>query len=218
MPGLTSSSSYPRFFVIQHDSARHYLSFASPTLRKHEASSNIVLAHALKAVGADGALNFYERISEEDVAARVPSAAFDMFTPRATGEASWLTLWSTSPSGIPTLDLILAAVNWTLGEYPIFLWTPHRASASSPQWLQPRIQTIVDHLNQIVPPERVFSVFGLTPLIKTFSRVWTQMTGFVVEPEPFYAALFSYCTAETFREADAPLPEGHQLRKGSSPA
>ena len=216
MPGLTTSS-YPRIFVMQHDSADNFLSFAYPDLRRQEESANIILAHALKRVGAENALSGYEFMSDNDVNARFSSAPSDSFAPHPTRDAFWLTLWSasSSPSAPPTLDLVLSSVNWSLGEYPIFLWTPHRASAASAAWLLPRVQAIAEHLNDIVPPERVYSVFGLTPLVKTFSRVWTQMTGFVVEPEPFYAALFSYCNASSFRETDAPLPEGHCLRKAA---
>ncbi|PIL31464.1 hypothetical protein GSI_06166 [Ganoderma sinense ZZ0214-1] len=213
MPGLHADA-HSQSFVLQHLTADDFLTFTYPTLRRHEASSNIVLAHALKRVGAEAAPNRYESTSEDHVAALFATMARDRYTHRPSNDAFWLTLWSVSPqSGLPTLDLVLSCVNWSLGDYPIFLWTPHRASAASSTWLVPRIQQITKHLLDCVPPERVFSVFGLTSLVKTFSRVWTQATGFAIEPEPFYAALHSYCTPETFRQRDAALPQGHQLRK-----
>lgn len=213
MPGLHADMP-SQSFVFQHHNADDFLTFTYPTLRRHEASSNIVLAHALKLVGAETAPNGYESISDQDVDALFATMVRDRFTPRPSSDAFWLTLWTVSPqSALPTLDLIVSCVNWSLGDYPIFLWTPHRASAASPGWLKPRIHEITKHLLDCVPPERVFSVFGLTSLVKTFSRVWTQMTGFAIEPEPFYAALHSYCTPETFREGDAALPQGHHLRK-----
>ncbi|KAI0361052.1 hypothetical protein OH77DRAFT_1392161 [Trametes cingulata] len=215
MPGINASSSR-NIFVMQHNSAACFLSFTSPFLRRHEASSNIVLAHALKRVDAQTALSGFEFTSESDVFARLYSADMESYAPRPTKNAFWLTVWShSSPSSPPTLDLVLACVDWTLGDYPIFLWTPNRISASSSAWLAPRVAELAAHLNLCVPPERVFSVFGLTSLVKAFARVWTQITGFVVEPEPFYAALFSYCNARTFRESDAALPEGHLLRKAT---
>ncbi|RDX51906.1 hypothetical protein K466DRAFT_3461 [Polyporus arcularius HHB13444] len=213
MPGLHASTSR-QSFVMQHNSADDFLSFTYPVLRRHEASSNIVLAHALKRVGAETALSVYEFMSDEDVDARFASVEPDHFTPKPSSSAFWLTLWSvSSPSGPATLDLVLACVNWTLGDYPIFLWTPHRSSAASSAWVAPRIEQLADHLHSCVPPERIFSVFGMTSLVKSFARIWSQTTGFVIEPEPFYAALFSYCTAESFREGDSALPEGHRLRK-----
>ncbi|KAH9920239.1 uncharacterized protein BXZ73DRAFT_91969 [Epithele typhae] len=215
MPGLTASPNSPRLFVMQHNSADDFFSFAYPVLRRHEASSNIILAHALKRVGSETALSGHF-LSQDEVSARFPSVASDAFAPQPTSGAFWLTVWSvSSSSSAPSLDLILASIDWTLGEYPIFLWTPDRTSASSTHWLEPRIHALTDHLNAIVPPERVFSVFGLTTLVKKFSQVWSQMTGFAIEPEPFYAALFSYCTSETLRGGDTPLPEGHRLRKAA---
>ncbi|KAI0639937.1 hypothetical protein C8Q77DRAFT_1152863 [Trametes polyzona] len=215
MPGINASNP-SNMFVMQHDTAACFLSYTAPFLRRHEASSNIVLAHALKRVDAQAALSGFEFTSESDVYARLSSADLDTYTPRPTRDSFWLTVWShPSPSSPPTLDLVLACVDWTLGDYPIFLWTPNRVSAASSAWLAPRIADLTMHLNCCVPPERVFSVFGLTTLVKAFSRAWTNLTGFTVEPEPFYAALFSQCRADTFRESDAALPEGHRLRKGT---
>ncbi|KAI0756474.1 hypothetical protein C8Q80DRAFT_33771 [Daedaleopsis nitida] len=215
MPGLNASTSR-QTFVMQHHSADDFLSFTYPVLRRHEASSNIVLAHALKRVGAENALSGFEFMSDEDVNARFASINAEYTTPRATTDAFWLTVWTvSSPASPPTLDLVLSCVNWSLGDYPIFLWTPQRSSAASSAWLAPRVQQVAEYLSCCVPPERVFSIFGLTSLVKTFARTWTQMTGFVIEPEPFYAALFSYCTAQTWRKGDVALPEGHRLRKAS---
>ncbi|OSD06207.1 hypothetical protein PYCCODRAFT_1423076 [Trametes coccinea BRFM310] len=215
MPGINVSSSR-NTFVMQHNTAGCFLSFTAPFLRRHEASSNIVLAHALKRVDAQTALSGFEFTSESDVYARLASADLDSYTPRPTKSAFWLTVWSqSSPSSPPSLDLVLACVDWTLGDYPIFLWTPNRVSASSSAWLAPRVAELTERLNCCVPPERVFSVFGLTSLVKAFARSWTRLTGFNVEPEPFYAALFSHCDTNTFRDSDAPLPEGHVLRKAT---
>ena len=215
MPGLHTSTS-SQTFILQHTSAEDFLSYTYPELRRHEASSNIVLAHALKRVGAENASSARESAFDDDVNTRFSSIAPDSMHPRPTESAFWLTVWTaSSSSGAPTLDLVLACINWSLGDYPIFLWTPQRSSAASPAWLAPRIQQLAEFLNCCVPPERVFSVFGMTSLVKTFARIWSQMTGFSVEPEPFYAALFSHCTAGTWRDSDVPLPEGHRLRKAA---
>ncbi|EMD32641.1 hypothetical protein CERSUDRAFT_87950 [Gelatoporia subvermispora B] len=213
MPGLNAS--YSQTFIVQHDSASEYLAFAYPTLRRHEASANIVLAHALKRVSAEAALSGYQFVSDSDVEDWLQSADPAVFAPRQSEGSFWLTLWSGSPSSPPTLDLVLSCVNWTLGDYPIFLWTPHQTFATSSAWLAPRIAQLTEHLRFCVPPERVYSVFGMTTLVKTFTRQWTSMTGFVVEPEPFYAAFFSYCNAATFRDTDNALPQGHCLRRAT---
>ncbi|CCM03757.1 uncharacterized protein FIBRA_05903 [Fibroporia radiculosa] len=211
MPGLTLSPS--RIVVIQHDSANDFLAAAYPTLRRHEASSNIVLAHALKRITAEAALSAFQFISDADV-----EACFDPSSslPHRTTDSFWLTVWSITPSARPTLDFVLSSVNSTLGEYPIFLWTPHRVGTLSSEWLLSRTQHLADHLRLCVPPERVFSVFGMTPLVKTFARYWSALTGFAIEPEPFYAAFFSYCTADSFEPSDVPIPHNHVLRRATT--
>ncbi|EPQ60255.1 hypothetical protein GLOTRDRAFT_102066 [Gloeophyllum trabeum ATCC 11539] len=210
MPGLIANFLY-------HDSADDFLSVAYPTLRRIERSSNIILAHALKRVSAEAVLTDYEFISQSDiekiwteqVAAHLPASAL-----RASSSSLWLTLWSSpSPSGPHSLDLVLSCLNWRLGDYPIFLWSPHQFTSSAS--LVPRVARLAEHLVACVPPERVFSVFGMTPLVKTFARYWTELTGFRPEPEPFYAAFLTYCTAETLRSSDNALPSGHRLRDAS---
>jgi len=52
----------------------------------------------------------------------------------------------------------------------------------------------------------------MTWLVKTFSEYWTGLTGYEVEPEPFYAALLSYCTEPNFIGSSSRLPAGHVIR------
>ena len=216
MPARTAPNALSNFVIMQHDSAGDFLAVAYPTLRRHEVSSNIVLAHALKRVGTEAAMSGYQFTSDADVDSWLATADSSSFEPhRATG-SFWLTLWSTdTPNAPPTLDIILSCVDWTLGEYPVFLWTPKAPSAHTPSWLAPRIGQLVGHLRYCVPPERVFSVFGMTTLVKTFARQWSQTTGFRIEPEPFYAANFSFCNARTFRQSSVDLPTGHRLRRAA---
>ena len=115
--------------------------------------------------------------------------------------------------GRPVLDLVLSCLSWTLGNYPVFLWTPRRPGTIQSDWLSVRIVQLTDYLRICVPPERVYSVFGMTQLVKTFARHWSRLTGFVVNSEPFYAAHFSYCDTSIFQASDARLPRGHELRK-----
>lgn len=213
MPVPMTKSRTPSLVVMQHDSASDFLAAAYPTLRRQEASSNIVLAHALKRVSTEAALSGYQFTSDSDVDSWLATADASSFAPHRTTGAFWLTLWSSRPSAPPALDMILACVDWTLGNYPIFLWSPRRPSEHSSSWLAPRIAQLAHHLRQCVPPERVFSVFGMTSLVKSFSHYWSQLTGFAIERDPFYAAYFSFCNASTFKPSNAPLPAGHRLRR-----
>lgn len=213
MPARTTSNARSSSVIMQHDSASDFLAVAYPTLRRHEASSNIVLAHALKRVSTEAALSGYQFTSDADVDTWLAGADASSFAPHPTNGAFWLTLWSSSPGSHPTLDIVLSCVDWTLGNYPIFLWSPKRPSEHSSAWLQSSLVQIADHLRQCVGPERVYSVFGMTSLVKTFTRYWSHITGFRIEPEPFYAAYFSFCNANTFKPLNAVLPTGHRLRR-----
>jgi hypothetical protein len=133
-----------------------------------------------------------------------------------TNEPFWLTIWSSpSPSVPPTLDIVLSCVSWTLGDYPIFLWTPKNASSVSSAWLVPRVELLAEHLLDIVPPCRVFSVFGKTQLVKTFTRYWSDLVKCPIEPEPFYAAYYSFCNPDTFKESHDPLSRGDSIRRAN---
>jgi hypothetical protein len=213
MPGVTTPT-HTVTVIMQHDSASDFLALSYPTLRRHEASSNIVFAHALKRVSTEAAFSEIQFTSDADVEASLSSADASSYTPHPTSGAFWLTMWSLSPShGGAELDMVLACVDWTLGNYPIFLWTPRSQEQISSSWLDPRISQIAEHLLVCVPSTRVFSVFGMTPLVKSFTRYWSQRTGHMVEPEPFYAAYFSFCDATTFKPSNLPLPVGHRLRR-----
>lgn len=204
----------PPCVIMQHDSASDFLAIAYPTLIQHEASANIVFAHALKRVDTETARSRYQSASTSDASARLAAADASSLAPRRTNGAFWLTLWSQGPSA-PTLDLVLSCVDWTLGNYPVFLWSPKRANEQSASWLKPRLIQLTTHLRQCVPPERVFSVFGMTSLVEPFTKYWSSLTGFAVEPEPFYAAHFSFCNSRTLRQSNAALPAGHCLRKAT---
>ena len=215
MPGLDASShSHNNFLVVQHDSAHDFLSATYPTLRRHEASANIILAHPLKRLPTETALTC-QFATDADVQELLSAVDESSTTPHppSPSPSFWLTLWSrASPTAPYTLDLVLSCIDWTLGEYPVFLWTPHLSKASSPVWAEARVDQLSRYLYDCVSAKRVFSVFGFTPLVKVFSKVWTSLTGNAVEPEPFYSAYFSFCNAATFRSSQAKLPEGHQLR------
>ena len=202
MPGKLGSSSL--ITVTQHRTATDFLSAIHSHLQSKERSSNIVFAHALKRLQ-----------NEAESALTTPRDVEDWlrFPRRRVPEdpnAFWLTVWTADPiTNTASLDLVLSCVDWTLGDYPIFLWTPQPEDKT---WLVPRITKLTNRLLECVPPERVFSVFSKTWLAKTFSEYWTGLTGNEVEPEPFYAATLTHCTAGTFIDSSSRLPAGHVIR------
>jgi len=211
MPGLNINSHSSQFIrIVEHDSASDFLSATYPTLRRYECSSNIVLAHALKRISAEAALTGCQFIIDSEVQPYTSSRSHHH------DDTFWLTVWSSdNVSSAQTLDIVLSCVNSTLGNYPIFLWTPHSASSLSNAWLAPRITELVDYMFTYVPPERIFSVFGMSALAKMFARHWSEVTGFRIEDEPFYSAYFTFCTPLTFQDSLDHLPTGHTLRRAT---
>ena len=136
---------------------------------------------------------------------------------RADGnnQTFWLTVWS-SPSGSPfippSLEIVLSCVNWTLGDLPIILWTPRDPASLSASWLIPRIELLAKGLLNIVPPSRVFYILGMTKLVKSSTRYWSDLVRYPIEPESLYAAYYSFCKRETFRQSYDPLPRGDSIR------
>jgi hypothetical protein len=226
MPGLTPVHSSANVLVVHHPSAVDFLAATFPTLRCHEESANIVFAHALKLLGSEAALTGCHFTNESDVSSwwkeeeSRTSSSHVVGDPKAkaigNSEQFWLTVWSSpSPFIPPTLDIVLSCVSWTLGDYPIFLWTPKNLTSISSSWLLPRVELLAGHLLDIVPPRRVFSIFGMTPLVKSFARYWSDLVKCPIEPEPFYAAYYSYCNPETFKESNDPLPRGDNIRRAN---
>jgi hypothetical protein len=211
MPGITLPDSWAaskKISVIRHDTAEDFLSAAYATLQHHERSSNIILAHAIQRVMSESALVDLEITAHSEThlqsSSSIPHCA----------DSFWLTVWSsTSVSAPPTLDLTLSCISSTLGNYPIFLWTPFTISGP---WLSSRIFELTRHLQACVLPKRVFSVFGKAFLVTAFSQRWIELTGSVLEPEPFYAAYYSFCTSKSFKDSDQQMPVNHYIRRATA--
>lgn len=206
------TTSLPSFELVVHSTATDLLDATLPALLRHERSANIILAHAYK-------------IRDEETAGHIASSSY----PRV-----WISVWSTraslfSPatpssrfaasapaafSGAPHLEMVLACCDWTLGTYPIFLWTAAQPSSLSPDFLHTRVEALAKRLRQLVPEQRVYSVFAATPVAKAFKTHWCRLTGAEVHAEPFYSASYSFCTTQTLTsERKGPLPSGHRLRR-----
>jgi ribosomal protein S18 acetylase RimI-like enzyme len=213
MPGLLNPPNQSATItVFLHNSATDFLSAVHPELCSQQHSSGIIFAHALKRLNIEAG----NRISSQtDLSDWLQSHRSSGVSHRESG-SFWLSVWSYhNPAGKPTLDLVLSCLNWTLGNYPIFLWSPVGAETIETAWLLPRITQLAGKLLSCVPPERVFTVFGMTPLVRAFARCWSEFTGFQVEKEPVYAAYLSYCTPTTFINSESRIPAGHQIRQAN---
>jgi hypothetical protein len=114
----------------------------------------------------------------------------------ALGDEIWVVCWCNQPT--PTIDFVLSCTNGPIGTYPVFIFTPHAFASLTDEFMLPRLTLLVHKLRQEVPTHRVYSVFAPEPVTKTFAKLWTLHTGIKTENEPYYAALISYCTRETF--------------------
>ncbi|KAI0830569.1 hypothetical protein BC628DRAFT_880411 [Trametes gibbosa] len=145
-------------------------------LRGEPRSSNIVRAHATKAVGQNGASR----------AARIHSSD------------TWVICCTPDPN--PMLQFIVSCIDGPLGPYPVFIYTPLPSDRLVAGFIQPRIRLIVDVLRNNVAPERVFSVFALDPLADAFATIWMATTHVLPASQPiYYHAKFMHCTKATFK-------------------
>ncbi|KAF7307209.1 N-acetyltransferase domain-containing protein [Mycena indigotica] len=172
--------------VLQHLSAVEFLSVAYPTLRRHEESANIVLAHALSRSPAEYVLTECNFVREDSLRLMTKKA------PPIVAENFWLTVWHTSGT-TPVLDGIIACLSSSTGQYyPLFLWGSTLPSA------------VVAFLRGCIDPRRVFAIFGPTNLADSFSHSWTALTGFRIREEPLYDAFFAVCSPQSLLRAQSP--------------
>ncbi|KAF7337486.1 N-acetyltransferase domain-containing protein [Mycena sanguinolenta] len=182
-----------KIVVVQHGEATEFLDVAYPTLRLHESSANILLAHALARAPVETVLTECQFIDDTDV----------QFLPSPTqpfrSNNFWLTVWSQRAKSPPVLDLALSCLESSSSKYPVFIWTPAKMGMQSPQWLDPRVRAMAAYLQVCVDHERVFAAFGPSMLVTTFADVWAGLTGFQINPQPLYKAFSAVCTPQDIK-------------------
>jgi len=141
------------------------------TFSTHPKNSNIMFPHAKKARQVAG----------------------------STGNNLWIVCSTLHSGGV---DFVLSCTEGPIGSYPVFIFTPITASRLEAElgFYIPRIRGLVRALQDIVPPERVFSVFALETISRAFASIWTAETGVPLDKDAeYYAAKFTYCTRQSFR-------------------
>jgi len=177
------------FVAIIHYSARDLIQHTGTQLEARARESNIIYPHAL------------DLKSKEEKGEAVPPNQL------------WITCWTKNSRG-HSLDFVLSCTSHLLGDYPIFIYSNHPASSLTDAFVLPRIQALARTLSGQVPPTRVFSIFSLKSITDAFVPEWTALTGVApILDEPYYLALSSFCSRETFKGArQAPEP-GHVMRR-----
>ncbi|KAJ1302585.1 hypothetical protein OPQ81_002902 [Rhizoctonia solani] len=192
---MPSLSARPNVNITIHSSAANFLSVAFDALSLAEERSNIILALALKAQEQE------EQMQQEIVAS----------------QNLWLCAWTTkasprSPSAKSSLDFVFALNDNPLGGYPLFIWSSHPSCDLTPTFIEHRVQLAAIQLYKLVPSQRIFSVFGLVPVVCAFRDIWAHISGHNPEPTPFYSAKLSYCTKASLKSTLSRIPQGDSIR------
>ncbi|KAK7063988.1 N-acetyltransferase domain-containing protein [Favolaschia claudopus] len=189
-----------KILVVQHSTAVDFLGIAYPTLRLHESSANILLAHALARAPTEFVLTECQFINTTEV--QLPPSS----SPPLPASNFWLTVWSEHAKSAPVLDMALSCIESSTGKYPLFMWTRPAVDMRSSQWLNTRVGRVTAHLHGCVPLERVFAVFGPTALVTSFAKAWAELTHFKINPEPLYKAFLASCASQ---ELTTSVPAAH---------
>ncbi|EJD35473.1 hypothetical protein AURDEDRAFT_188728 [Auricularia subglabra TFB-10046 SS5] len=164
--------------VAVHPAARDIPQAVWAAWQRNETQANIMLPHALAAI-------------QRELKGAPP-----------TPGQFWLSLSSMHAAAdgtlAPVVEMVLSCTEWAMGTYPIFVFcNPAVLDALSAVALNARLSMLVAELHARVPVSRVYSVFAPTRVTKAFARLWINMTGAQIEREPYYSAVFSFCTAQT---------------------
>lgn len=159
--------------VAAHSSALDIPAAVWNVWRRNETQANVMLPNALTA---------YER---------------ELSGVPATPGQFWISL-SAVHDGAVAVEMVLSCTEWAMGTYPVFIFCNPAVTDSMPvAALNARVSMLAAELRARVPVERVYSIFAPARVTKAFARIWTNITGAQVESEPYYSAVFTYCTRQT---------------------
>ena len=195
------------FSTVYH-TASEFLQATEPFLRLREREANCILPLAQKYREYEHRFPAAQQMSQA-LAASANSLPRDQREHyedvlRVKGQKqNWIAVWSQHPSSSqPILELVLSCTASHLADLPIFLYSTYETSTLTQQFLIPRMQLIVSRLIELVPRERIFSVFAPNFICQTFAGVWSSVTGMRVNERPYYSAALTYVTAETLTFED----------------
>lgn len=176
----------PDFCVQRFTTSSEIPGLVWQTLRVHERNANVILPYLERchAMERSGSL---------------------LPTPQL-----WISCTTFHRDAAPSVDFVLSSTEGPLGPYPVFIVTTLSRTVSQ-ESVRRRLQSMAFELQRAVHPSRVFSVFALEPIARSFAAIWTAYTGIPLHPtEPeYYAARISYCTKHTFKnhESSPPSPD-----------
>ncbi|EJU02646.1 hypothetical protein DACRYDRAFT_99714 [Dacryopinax primogenitus] len=235
MPGITRSPTARRatlgavparapgiVLVVNHESASDFVLATGYILQHHQMRANMILPYAVTYQAKEGNGKSIPTAHDSKQWLRERLSSILAQQARASGgegafpvyrEAYWMSVWSVN-AGVTSLDFALACV----GKKPLFLFSPKEKSEFTDDFLQPRMSALASRILQVIPSKRVFSIFGPTRPIRSFSAIWAHISGHSIYMDrstraiqPFYHASYTFCTSQTFSGARA-LPPNHRVR------
>ena len=146
---------------------------AVPELFHNPIQANIILPYALK-----------RKAWEESGFTSFASSDLDRNMPPI-----WVALWSGRSGTQPSvLDFVVSITNSNISTLPLFIFTPHSAEVTTPEFLFPRLERLVGALTEVIPITRVFAVFAPIQVTRLFAHLWTWRTGVASVATPYYRA------------------------------
>lgn len=110
----------------------------------------------------------------------------------------WIVCGPNGVGGPLSIDFVLSCTEGPLGSYPIFIFSANPDAASDERWMRARIAILAEALHRTVDLSRVYSIFAPQMISRTFSEIWSDLTGVASYKEPYYLARMSCCTRKTF--------------------
>jgi len=177
---LTCSTAYSPVVVTTHRDASSFLVAFKDELHQRPVEANLILPIAA------GAAHMEEQLTESSC-------------PRPRHPSVWVSISTTlANNGRTKLDFVAALTSTPVGDYPLFFFPAHHNSVYTAEFTRPRMARLIDELSRLVPSTRVFSVFALKPLAEEFARQWSAKTGHAHTIEPYFDAVLTTLTPETF--------------------
>ncbi|KAG0701477.1 hypothetical protein DFH29DRAFT_1000222 [Suillus ampliporus] len=94
------------------------------------------------------------------------------------------------------IEFILSCTEGPFGAYPIFIFTPIPFNELIGKDLDAPVSSLCRALLTAVGRRRVFSVFAVQPVTEAFVRQWSSLVNIMPVTQPFYDAIFTFCTKD----------------------
>ena len=120
----------------------------------------------------------------------------------ASDDQFWIGCYTLRAGRTPELDFFLSCTDGPIGKYPIFIHSVRHMNKMDQRYLLTRMRCLVDEVTRLTSARRVFSVFAIDPVAEVFTSLYFEAVGVPRVREPYYSALFTYCTRTSFRSQD----------------